>query len=56
MSSGKTHDRANAWMGGASRMAFYGITETFPDTAPEELSIQNGMLSVTVKQVRVGGR
>jgi alkylated DNA repair protein (DNA oxidative demethylase) len=43
-------------MGGASRMAYHGVTRIHSGTAPKELGMTKpGRLSVTIRQARLGG-
>jgi alkylated DNA repair protein (DNA oxidative demethylase) len=36
--------------GGPARLAFHGVVRTFPDTAPPELGIKRGRISITVRR------
>lgn len=35
---------------GAARMAFYGVLKVYPQTAPPELGMRAGRLSITIRE------
>lgn len=42
--------------GGLSRMAFHGVLKTYPGTAPPELGMRQGRLSITLRETGLSSR